>query len=270
MERPCGLLTCENSPVPLKSISVKVEVKGFVANVSASLEYQNNEPNPLEAIFVFPMDSDSAVYNFQAVVDEKTIVAEIKEKEQAKDDYDDAISSGQQAFLFLEDESSSDIFTCCVGNLPPGQSASVSFSLVQELELEAEGIVRFTLPTVLNPRYTPAGVEGPKILKVSGPKSSAPYTLSLDAEFHSPLGISRVQSNCQVTPLEFLSPDKTSAKLSLVEPHSFDRDVELLIYYQNIHEPSAILEAGQESAAAGQGEQRTSAQAGFGADCVLQ
>ncbi|XP_038630728.1 von Willebrand factor A domain-containing protein 5A-like [Scyliorhinus canicula] len=155
MERTCGLLTAKNIPVPLRSISVEVEVKGFVADVSASLEYKNEETNPVEAVFVFPMDSDAAVYNFQAVVDGKTIVAKIKEKEQAKDEYDDAISAGHEAFLLEEDSSSSDIFTCTVGNLPPAQSASISFSFVQELAIEADGAVRFALPAVLNPRYTP-------------------------------------------------------------------------------------------------------------------
>ncbi|XP_059807528.1 von Willebrand factor A domain-containing protein 5A-like isoform X2 [Hypanus sabinus] len=157
MERPCGLVTARNTPVALKKISVPVEVKGFVADVSADLEYRNEEASPLEAVFTFPVDSDSAVYIFQATVDGKTIVAEIKEREQAQDAYDDAISSGQEAFLLQEDSSSSDVFTCRVGNLPLGCAATVSFSLAQELPIEADGAFRFTLPAVLNPRYSPAG-----------------------------------------------------------------------------------------------------------------
>ncbi|XP_059807553.1 von Willebrand factor A domain-containing protein 5A-like isoform X2 [Hypanus sabinus] len=251
MVRHCGLVTAQNTPVPLKKISVRVEVKGFVADVSADLEYRNEEASPLEAVFTFPVDSDSAVYNFQATVDGKTIVAEIKEREQAQDAYDDAISSGQEAFLLEEDSSSSDIFTCRVGNLPPGCAVTVSFSLAQELPLEADGAVRFTLPAVLNPRYSPAGTQGPCITQASAPTDKPLYTLELEAHFHSPHGISRIQSNCQVTPVEFLNPDKTSAKLSLVKGHGFDRDVELLMFSQKVHEPSAILEAGPGSAAPG-------------------
>lgn len=237
--------------MPLKGISVRLEVKGFVADLSASLEYVNEELDPLEAMFVFPMDSDSAVYHFQAQVGGKTIVASLKEKEQAKDEYDDAISSGRQAFLLHEDESSSDVFRCSVGNLPPGDKVTVSFRLVQELPLEADGAVRFTLPAVLNPRYTPAGTQGPKITSASAPVDKLPYTLQLEADFHNSLGISRVQSNCGVTPVEFLNPEKTSAKLSLADGHGFDRDVEFLIYCDKIHEPSAVVEGGLETAAQG-------------------
>lgn len=69
-------------PVPLKSISVAVSIREFVADVSATLDYKNEEADPVEAFFVFPMDEDSAVYSFQAMVDGKSIVAEIQEKQQ--------------------------------------------------------------------------------------------------------------------------------------------------------------------------------------------
>ena len=68
--------------MPLKSISVTLSINDFVASVSATLNYENEEKVPLEAIFVFPMDEDSAVYSFEASVDGKKIVAELQEKMQ--------------------------------------------------------------------------------------------------------------------------------------------------------------------------------------------
>ncbi|CAI9558461.1 unnamed protein product, partial [Staurois parvus] len=85
----------------------------------------------------------------------KKIVADLQEKEQAHKTYDEAISRGEQAFFLEEDESSGDIFSCNVGNLPPGQEAEVTMKYVLELLMEADGAVRFVLPAVLNPRYTP-------------------------------------------------------------------------------------------------------------------
>lgn len=52
----------------------------FVAGVSATLNYENEGKVPVEAFFVFPMDEDSAVYNFEALVDGKKIVAELQDK----------------------------------------------------------------------------------------------------------------------------------------------------------------------------------------------
>ncbi|XP_043914036.1 von Willebrand factor A domain-containing protein 5A-like [Protopterus annectens] len=242
-----------NKPVPLKSISVDVEFKGFVADVVSTLVYKNEEENPIETLFAFPMDSDAAVYKFEATVDGKTIVAEVKEKQEARDTYDDAISSGQEAFLLEQDESSSDVFTCTVGNIPPKQEATVGFAFVMELQLEADDAVRFVLPAVLNPRYTPADFEHGQVTQQVPrvPVSEVPYTLELNASIQYPYGIIKVDSNSTITPLQYLTSDKTSAKLSLDHGHQFNKDVELLIYYSDVHKPSICLESGIETAKTG-------------------
>ncbi|XP_066578282.1 von Willebrand factor A domain-containing protein 5A-like [Amia ocellicauda] len=161
MERTCGLLTLKNEPVPLKSVSVELSVRGFVADVSSTLQYENQESSPVEAVFVFSMESDSAVYRFQAQIGGVLIEAEVREKQEAQDEYDDAVSSGQQAFLLEESDESPDVFRLSVGSLPPGKSTSVSLSYVTELAVQEDGALRFYLPAVLNPRYTPAVPQSP-------------------------------------------------------------------------------------------------------------
>ncbi|XP_066458804.1 von Willebrand factor A domain-containing protein 5A-like isoform X2 [Eleutherodactylus coqui] len=245
----CGLIVVESKkPVPLKGISVDVQVKGFVADVSATLKYKNEEEKALEAIFVFPMDEDSAVYTFEATVGGKTIVADLQEKKEAHKTYDEAIKQGQQAFLLEEDESSADVFSCNVGNLPPGQEAAVTLKYVRELPVEADGAVRFVLPAILNPRYTPkehdVSVTATRPLV---PIEEIPYTLSLSAHFQSAYSIAKIISNCDISPVEYTNEDKTTAKVSLAEGHKFQRDVELLAYYSGINKPSVTVEAGQVS-----------------------
>ena len=77
---------------------------------------------------------------------------------QAREDYDDAISSGQQAFLLEESDASPDIFRLAVGNLPPKESAAVTLIYVIELAVQADDGLRFCLPAVLNPRYAPSNI----------------------------------------------------------------------------------------------------------------
>ncbi|XP_053556966.1 von Willebrand factor A domain-containing protein 5A [Bombina bombina] len=249
----CGLIiVCSKKPVPLRGISVDVQVKGFVADVTATLKYKNVEEQAVEAVFVFPMDEDSAVYNFVATVQGKRIIADLQEKKQAHKTYDDAISQGQEAFLLEEDESSSDIFSCSVGNLPPGEEAEVTLSYVRELPLEADGAVRFVLPAVLNPRYTPKDQEESVTASLPRvPIGQIPYTLELSADFQSAYGISKIESNCELTPVQYTNEDKTAAKVSLGEGYKFERDVELLVYYEKVNKPSVTLEAGLPDAEAG-------------------
>ncbi|XP_030621051.1 von Willebrand factor A domain-containing protein 5A-like [Chanos chanos] len=244
----CGLVTVKKEPVPLKSIEVEVHIRGHVATVKSTLQYVNKEEQPLEALFVFPLPGEAAVCHFSAKIGDKEVVAEVQEKQKAREQYDDALSSGQQAFLLEESDESPDVFRLSVGSLPPGESAAITIIYVMELTVQADHALRFCLPAVLNPRYTPAGTQGwgSGIVSqvTSVPAGMIPYSLSLSAHMSSPNPISKVESNCPLEPLVYHDASQTKATVSLSPGHKFDRDVELLLYYQNAHQPTAIVEAG--------------------------
>uniref|UniRef100_A0A8C6WRX5 VIT domain-containing protein n=1 Tax=Neogobius melanostomus TaxID=47308 RepID=A0A8C6WRX5_9GOBI len=243
MEDSCGLITPQRLPVPLQSVEVQVDVMDHVATVVSTLLYQNKEKKHIETVFVFPMPSEAAICHFSAKVGQTLIVAEVKEKNQVSlgRDYDDVLSSGQRAFLMEKSDQRPDIFSINVGSLPPGESASIRVEYVTELDVQADEALRFCLPAVLNPRYQPAGQIS---LVTSVPSSLVPYDLSFLARVQSARLISKVESNCTMDPLEYLSQDQTAASVKLAAGHKFDRDVELLIYYKDTHEPSAVVEAG--------------------------
>uniref|UniRef100_A0A671W357 von Willebrand factor A domain containing 5A n=1 Tax=Sparus aurata TaxID=8175 RepID=A0A671W357_SPAAU len=240
--------------VPLKSVEVELQVRDHVATVVSTLNYENKEDKPLEAVFVFPLPGDAAVCHFSATIGQTQIVAEVKEKQQAREEYDDALSSGQQAFLLEESDQSPDIFSLSVGSLPPGESASIRLEYVTELAVQADDGLRFCLPAVLNPRYQPqesGGSVGASVQVTSVPASLVPYSLSFSARVSSPRPVSKVESNCSLDPLQYLNTEQTQATVKLAAGHKFDRDVEVLIYYKDAHQPTAVVEAGQASAKPG-------------------
>ncbi|XP_028429052.1 von Willebrand factor A domain-containing protein 5A isoform X1 [Perca flavescens] len=247
----CGLLTAQKEPVPLKSVEVELEVRAHVATVVSTLNYENKEDKPLEAVFVFPLPGDAAVCHFSAKIGQTEIVAEVKEKQKAHEEYDDALSSGQQAFLLEESDQSPDIFSLSVGSLRPGESASIRLEYVTELAVQADEGLRFSLPAVLNPRYQPRGSEDVCIQVTSVPASLVPYSLSFSARVSSPRPVSKVESNCPLDALQYLNTEQTQATVKLAAGHKFDRDVELLIYYKDAHQPTAVVEVGQASAKPG-------------------
>lgn len=224
-----------------------MSINEFVAAVVATLNYENEEKVPLEATFVFPMDEDSAVYSFEALVDGKKIVAELQDKMKAHSEYEEALSQGHQAYLLEEDDYSRDVFSCNVGNLQPGAKVAVTLRYVQELPLETDGALRYLLPAILNPRYQLSEQSANSCLNIQKPTvplEDLPYILNMTATITSQHGIERVQSNCSLSPIQYLTDDKTSAQVSLTEGHKFDRDVELLIYYNEVHSPSVAVEMG--------------------------
>ncbi|XP_029923273.1 von Willebrand factor A domain-containing protein 5A-like isoform X1 [Myripristis murdjan] len=197
------------------------------------------------------MPADAAVCHFSAKIGQTQVVAEVQEKQKAREEYDDALSSGQQAFLLEESEQSPDIFSLSVGSLPPEESASIRLEYVTELAVQADDGLRFCLPAVLNPRYQPQGSEGGSAQVTSVPASLVPYSLSFSARVSSPRPVCKVESNCSLDPLQYLNTEQTQASVQLAAGHKFDRDVELLIYYKDAHQPAAVVEAGQASAKPG-------------------
>ncbi|XP_073669403.1 von Willebrand factor A domain-containing protein 5A-like isoform X2 [Paramisgurnus dabryanus] len=251
MTNCCGLVTEQKLPVPLKSIIVEVQVKGHVAAVTSTLQYVNEEEHHLEALFVFPLPADAAVCHFSAKIGDQEIVAEVQERQTARDQYDDAVSSGQKAFLLEESEESSDVFRLSVGCLSPGQNADITITYITELSVQADHSLRFCLPAVLNPRYTPAGSAAGIVSEISSVCDAVPYTLTLSVHVSSSNPISKLESNCTLDPLVFLNSDHTQATVNLRSGHKFDKDVELFLYYQNTHQPTAIVEAGVTTAKPG-------------------
>uniref|UniRef100_A0A9W3H472 von Willebrand factor A domain-containing protein 5A-like n=1 Tax=Camelus bactrianus TaxID=9837 RepID=A0A9W3H472_CAMBA len=162
--------------------------------------------------------------------------------------YENAISQGHQAFLLEEDDCSRDVFFCNVGNLRPGSKVALTLKYVQELPLEADGALRYVLPAILNPRYQLSGCPEDSCLTMKTPVvplEDLPCTISMVATVSSQHGIERTQSNCSLSPVEYLGDNKTSAQVSLADGHKFDRDVELLIYYSEVHAPSIAVEMGE-------------------------
>ena len=66
----------------MKSIDIDVNISGFISHVNSTLKYENNEESPIEAVFTFPMDENSAVYKFEAEIEGRKIIAECQEKQQ--------------------------------------------------------------------------------------------------------------------------------------------------------------------------------------------
>lgn len=241
-----GLVQKQNgSRVPLESIKIEVDVQGFTSHVLATMKYINKEDNPIEAIYIFPLDEQAAVCGFQATIDGRTIVAEVQEKDEARNTYDDAISSGQSAFLLEESDESSDIFQISVGNLPPKKEAIVELRFVTELAVEAEGRVVFVLPTVLNPRYSPqdsAASLSTQIPRVAPVQS--PYAFEFKMKVKAISSISEISSSSNALKVEINENDATQANVTLAEAHNFNKDVEVHILTSEPFKPQAIVENG--------------------------
>ncbi|XP_062620575.1 von Willebrand factor A domain-containing protein 5A-like isoform X2 [Saccostrea cucullata] len=253
-----GLMSLtENRCVPLKKTNIQVAIHGLVANVTSDLHYVNDSNENIETEFVFPLDSEAAVYKFEAEIDGRTIVAEVQEKSQAKETYQDAVASGHTAMYMGEDDNAGDIFRLKLGNLPARKAAKLTFAYAMELDLSSDKTGTFMLPTVLNPRYVPDcsskdesnSEETDTTMTTCKTTESdngiiycSDFTLNLDAVVDG--GKSLIVSENK---MEFdVVADKIVNKMTSSKQLKHGSDFTIVLHYKGFEKPGAVLEKGKE------------------------
>jgi Ca-activated chloride channel homolog len=127
-------------------------VRGLAAAATVTQQYVNSGTEPIEAIYVFPLPHDAAVYDMEIRIGTRVIRSVIREREEAKRVYEAAKSAGKRAALVEEERPN--IFTTSVANLMPGDHIDVRLRYVEPLRWE-DGRVRLVFPMVVGPRYIP-------------------------------------------------------------------------------------------------------------------
>jgi len=151
-EAGLGVLRTERGNLPLDRIDVRAEITGLTSRVELTQDFVNTFDVPLEATYVFPLPDRGAVTRMQMTADGRTVEAELREREAARQAYDDAIVSGRRASIAEEERP--DVFTMRVGNILPGERVTVALTLVSPLAYE-DGEATFRFPLVVAPRYIP-------------------------------------------------------------------------------------------------------------------
>jgi Ca-activated chloride channel homolog len=136
--------------IPLVHTDVALDVRGLVAAATVTQQYVNSTNEPIEAVYVFPLPHDAAVYDMEIRIGNRVIRSVIREREEAKRTYEAAKSEGKRAALVEEERPN--IFTASVANLMPGDHVDVRLRYVEPLRWE-ESRVRLVFPMVVGPRY---------------------------------------------------------------------------------------------------------------------
>ncbi|MEV7968579.1 VIT domain-containing protein [Sphaerisporangium sp. NPDC088356] len=147
-----GALRTGKGNLPLESVEVDARITALTCGVEVAQGFHNPYDVPLEATYVFPLPDRAAVTAFRMEADGRVVEGVLKERGQARQDYDQAISEGRRAAIAEEERP--DVFTMRVGNIVPGERVTVRLTLSQPLPYE-DGAATFRFPLVVAPRYIP-------------------------------------------------------------------------------------------------------------------
>ena len=207
--------------LPLKSTRVDVKISGVIADVTVTQHYKNEGSRALEAKYVFPGSTKAAVYGMNVRLADRLITANIREKQQARLEYDSAKREGKTAALL--EQHLPNVFQMNVANILPGDDVQVELRYT-ELMLPQDGTYQFVFPTVVGPRYNSpqsgqanARWVGKPYLPAGQPSATA---FDIKLQLTSPIGLKEVRSTSHAIDVKkdgeeraavMLQPSATSA-----------------------------------------------------------
>jgi Ca-activated chloride channel family protein len=235
MTTQSGLGTTHGTAVPLLGVEVRAEVVAGHAVATVRQRYRNLETNAVEATYTFPLPTRSVVTGFAMSVGDRRFEGEVKEKAAAFQCFDDAITAGHGAALL--EQARPNVFTASVGNLLPGEETLIEIQYVEPLCAD-EGAVRWSIPTLVAPRYISAAVDVTDAEAVSPPIGDARYGLDLEVTFDLGAAVDVASPSHAIAVSE--TDGKTTVRLQQKDV-ALDRDVVVTACARAIANPATPI-----------------------------
>lgn len=137
---------------PLVFTDVAIEVHGIVERTRVTQHYVNPTDGWREGVYTFPLPEKAAVDRLRMQVGARLIEGRIRERAQAKKEYEVAKQQGRKATLFEQERPN--LFTTSVAHIGPGETVVVAIEYQQALRYD-DGAFRLRFPLAITPRYIP-------------------------------------------------------------------------------------------------------------------
>jgi len=216
--------------LPLKSTQVDVHIAGVIADVTVTQHYRNVGQRPIEARYVFPGSTAAAIYAMNVRLGDRLLVAKIREKQQARIEYETAKKEGKTSALL--EQHRPNVFEMDVANILPGDDVAVELRYT-ELLTPQDALYGFVFPTVVGPRYNSPQGEAAQQKWVATPylKSgvASQTALAIKVTFDAPVALQEIASSSHEIEVEGIGSTHASA---LMKPSGKDNDRDFILNYR--------------------------------------
>ena len=212
---------------PLQSTKVSAELAGPIAEVRVVQTYANRGKTALEATYVFPASTRAAVHGLTMTLGGRRVVAQVKERGEARRTYEQAKATGKTASLL--EQQRPNVFSMNLANILPGDVVEVELAY-SELLVPTDGTYEFVYPTTVGPRYSnrPAATAATAEKWVANPYlpqgSPAVAAFALETRVVSGMPLREVSSPTHRVGIDFRSAAEAQVTIAADEPLAADRD----------------------------------------------
>ena len=218
---------------PLKETDVLVNINGIIAETYVTQLYSNEGDAPINATYVFPASTRVSVHGMTMEIGDERITATIKEKEEARQEYEQAKSEGKSASLL--EQQRPNVFTMDVANILPGDTVRIELHYTELIDT-IDGVCQFVFPTVAGPRYASPTV--PTSMKTdrwiaspflrNGVEPAEKYNITVNLSPGVP--ISDLVSDSHEIAISWNTKD--SAQITLANPQEYAGNRDFLLSYR--------------------------------------
>lgn len=213
-----GLVAVAGECVILEDVRVEARLNDLLAEVTVTQRYRNPESTNIEAIYTFPLPFGAVLLGLEAEIGEKKLTGTVVDKSESEHRYEDAIAEGNAAMLL--EEAGEGLYTASLGNLLPGETATIRFYYGLLLCWNGDR-VRFAIPTTIAPRYGDPGAAG------FAPHQAPQYALDAERSFALRVAVKGLLKNARFDSPSHLLAITPGAKETVIEfagSPAMDRD----------------------------------------------
>ncbi len=137
---------------PAVKSEVSITVVGPIVRTTVKQTFHNATGHCVEGLYVYPLPEMSAVDSLTMTIGSRVIVGDIREREQARKEFEQAKREGRKAALV--EQQRPNVFTTSISSVNPDEDAVVQIAY-QEMAHYESGEYRLRFPMVVAPRYSP-------------------------------------------------------------------------------------------------------------------
>lgn len=220
---------------PLRATSVNASINGMIAEIFVTQTYSNEGEEPINARYVFPASSGVSVHGMTMEIGNQLVSARIREKEEAKQEFEQAKSQGKSASLL--EQQRPNVFTMDVANIMPGDTAKIELHYTQMITPK-DGVYEFIFPTVVGPRYAEPGegkaeedsggswIRSPYLPKGAAPLGTYDITVNLDA------GVPVADLSCKSHEINISRNGGSKARITLADQDDYAGNRDFILKYR--------------------------------------
>ena len=140
-------------PLPALTIEADLRVTGILVQGTVRQTFRNTAPATIDATYVFPLPERASVDSFELRVGDRVIRSVVRERAEARAQYETARAQGRKAGLV--EFVGRGLFRTSVSGINPGEEVAVTLRYFDEASW-SDGIFALVLPLTWTPRYAPA------------------------------------------------------------------------------------------------------------------